>query len=55
MNTLHICLALEMFCVLGTVFLAGYACKEKEFKWMWIFIAYSLWIVALMIWELITK
>lgn len=52
MNTLYICLSLETLCVLFITFLAGYACKEKEFKWMWIFIAYSLWIIGLIIYEL---
>jgi hypothetical protein len=52
MNTLYICLSLETLCALFMAFLAGYAYNEKDIKWMWGFIIYSLWIIGLIIYEL---
>ena len=55
MSALEICLIVEVICLLGGVWLARVAYKDGEEVFTGIFIVYSLWVVILMAWEVMTK
>jgi len=55
MSALEICLVIEAVCLLVGVWLARLAYKDGEKMFTGVFIAYSLWVVVLMVWEVMTK